>query len=310
MSCNSRRRAALIKLGLTPAEVTEAQQVYTHGQLAAGPLDASQQARAQAAAGFFQERGDTLTHTDMPPGPRMYPGLAALFDHLCVTRPRHAERLNALREHYNPERYSGRNRGQADPSLDAGGVGTARWALSANADELSPDELRLALAVARVEALTHQLTGIPNKRAYELAPKTPALVMLDADSLKFLNDNYGYLVGDAMLVTIAEILRAAAPGAAFHISGDEFALLCQNKAEAALTMQAVEKRLAGAVLRARDKHGRVRVLRGAAALSWGMGVNESDANAALSAHKQEREAAGQRAPRGERPTALREEVMA
>jgi diguanylate cyclase (GGDEF)-like protein len=93
--------------------------------------------------------------------------------------------------------------------------------------------VRQQLAVLRVLANSDPLTGLPNRRALiaevtgRLAARQPtALVLIDLDDFKTVNDTWGHLAGDDLLVTIAHRLRAAAPtGYVARLAGDEFVLL-------------------------------------------------------------------------------------
>jgi diguanylate cyclase (GGDEF)-like protein len=81
------------------------------------------------------------------------------------------------------------------------------------------------------------LTDLPNQRAFqdELPQAVAsaaryrdslALVVLDVDDFKFINDHHGHPHGDAVLRRVAEVLREARPGdRPYRIGGDEFALL-------------------------------------------------------------------------------------
>ncbi len=81
------------------------------------------------------------------------------------------------------------------------------------------------------------LTDLPNQRAFQdelpqaVASATRyqdplALVVLDVDDFKFINDHHGHPHGDAVLRRVAEVLREARPGdRPYRIGGDEFALL-------------------------------------------------------------------------------------
>jgi len=75
-------------------------------------------------------------------------------------------------------------------------------------------------AEMRLELLTSEVTGLPNRRAFE--EKGPAIVVAisDVDGLKALN-KYGYSVGDAVLAAKADALREAGLEA-YHDKGDEF----------------------------------------------------------------------------------------
>jgi len=81
------------------------------------------------------------------------------------------------------------------------------------------------------------LTDLPNQRAFqdELPQAVAssaryqdplALVVLDVDDFKFINDHHGHPHGDSVLRHVAEVLREARPGdRPYRIGGDEFALL-------------------------------------------------------------------------------------
>jgi diguanylate cyclase (GGDEF)-like protein len=81
------------------------------------------------------------------------------------------------------------------------------------------------------------LTDLPNQRAFQdefpqavasaARYRDPlALVVLDVDDFKFINDRHGHPHGDAVLRRVAEVLREARPGdRPYRTGGDEFALI-------------------------------------------------------------------------------------
>jgi diguanylate cyclase (GGDEF)-like protein len=81
------------------------------------------------------------------------------------------------------------------------------------------------------------LTDLPNQRAFQdefpqavasaARYQDPlALIVLDVDDFKFINDHHGHPHGDAVLGRVAEVLREARPGdRPYRTGGDEFALL-------------------------------------------------------------------------------------
>lgn len=83
-----------------------------------------------------------------------------------------------------------------------------------------------------------QLTGLGNRALFDAdlaqavqtsLPKgeTFALLYLDIDRFKAINDAHGHVAGDAALIAVAELLRSAIRGVdrAYRIGGDEFAIL-------------------------------------------------------------------------------------
>jgi diguanylate cyclase (GGDEF)-like protein len=99
-------------------------------------------------------------------------------------------------------------------------------------------ELAEVSALLRELALTDELTGLHNRRGFVAAGSqllaladrqqvTTALLFLDLDNLKLLNDDRGHSAGDAALRAVAqalgEVLRRADTSA--RIGGDEFAAL-------------------------------------------------------------------------------------
>jgi diguanylate cyclase (GGDEF)-like protein len=102
----------------------------------------------------------------------------------------------------------------------------------------------IALSNARLveqlerEASTDPLTGLANKRAFELAygaelsraarsDGTVALVIIDIDHFKEINDTFGHPFGDRVLVAVATALRSAVRthDTVARLGGEEFAML-------------------------------------------------------------------------------------
>jgi diguanylate cyclase (GGDEF)-like protein len=88
------------------------------------------------------------------------------------------------------------------------------------------------------QATRDALTGLGNRAMFERAlPATIAqadalnlpfaILYLDVNRFKPVNDTYGHDAGDAMLIVIAARLRAGLRGGdqAFRLGGDEFALI-------------------------------------------------------------------------------------
>jgi diguanylate cyclase (GGDEF)-like protein len=95
-----------------------------------------------------------------------------------------------------------------------------------------------AEAETRLQARTDDLTGLPNRRALDeeigqalaaaqRSGRAFAVVMVDVDRFKFINDTHGHGVGDATLAAFSARLAGAlrAPDRAYRYGGEEFCLL-------------------------------------------------------------------------------------
>ena len=95
-----------------------------------------------------------------------------------------------------------------------------------------------AEAETRLQARTDDLTGLANRRALDEeigralagARRTQrpfAIVMVDVDRFKFINDTHGHAVGDATLAAFSTRLAGAlrGPDRAYRYGGEEFCLL-------------------------------------------------------------------------------------
>jgi len=102
---------------------------------------------------------------------------------------------------------------------------------------------RPALRPGDPGGLVDTLTGLATRRGLierleamlaEEAATAPALILLDLDRFKAVNDSLGLLVGDALLCRVAQRIATVAPQAALlaRISGDGFALLLSDAAAA------------------------------------------------------------------------------
>jgi diguanylate cyclase (GGDEF)-like protein len=106
--------------------------------------------------------------------------------------------------------------------------------------------IQLEAARARIEhiALHDSLTGLPNRRYLDemLERHVPAegesngiaLLQIDLDRFKEINDTLGHAAGDAMLVHAAKVLKANIRKGDFvaRIGGDEFVVVCTSDGSA------------------------------------------------------------------------------
>jgi diguanylate cyclase (GGDEF)-like protein len=131
----------------------------------------------------------------------------------------------------------------------------------ANADPASPAQPETALAIrrlrrqlaealAKIEVLqacadTDFLLGVLNRRGFERELNraiayigryraTGALIMLDVDRLKPINDAFGHAAGDVVLKAVVGVLQqhVRASDVIGRLGGDEFVLLLWNLTEA------------------------------------------------------------------------------
>lgn len=96
-------------------------------------------------------------------------------------------------------------------------------------------------AEAEMRASHDPLTGLLNRRGFDAAARLaerhalahgnrPAMLVLDLDGLKAINDTHGHGHGDRLLVKVAQLLRTSTPPAATvaRIGGDEFLVLIDD----------------------------------------------------------------------------------
>ncbi len=103
------------------------------------------------------------------------------------------------------------------------------------------------VAIAERRANTDELTGLANRRSLNAAmsagdPARSALVMLDLDHFKRVNDSLGHPAGDTALRHVAKLLRTAlrAGDVAARIGGEEFAVWLPG-ADLALGVEVAER---------------------------------------------------------------------
>jgi diguanylate cyclase (GGDEF)-like protein len=124
-------------------------------------------------------------------------------------------------------------------SLVEGAMAIMLIALSMTGTERYRREEQIARLAAR-----DPLTALYNRRALEVrAPsllskvsqaRPGALLLIDIDNFKLINDLYGHTAGDRLLVTLSEMIRAQLPddSLAARLGGDEFVILLNNTSNA------------------------------------------------------------------------------
>ncbi len=120
-------------------------------------------------------------------------------------------------------------------SLVEGAMAIMLIALSMTGSERYRREKRIARLAAR-----DPLTALYNRRALEVrAPRLfeevstdrpGALLLIDIDNFKPVNDLYGHVAGDRLLVVLSEMIRSVLPEGALaaRLGGDEFVILLGN----------------------------------------------------------------------------------
>jgi diguanylate cyclase (GGDEF)-like protein len=114
---------------------------------------------------------------------------------------------------------------------------TSVYLLSARARE----DLEETSVQLREDSLHDSLTGLANRsllaerldhalRRSERTNLPPAIMYLDLDNFKQVNDQYGHSAGDELLIAVGERLRAALrpSDTVARLSGDEFVILCED----------------------------------------------------------------------------------
>ncbi|MGR6431637.1 GGDEF domain-containing protein [Rhizobium sp. PAMB 3182] len=121
-------------------------------------------------------------------------------------------------------------------------------------------QLRVARRALEVLAMTDGLTGTLNRRAFacqvdetlrrpvkgEKQDRIDAMMVVDVDHFKRVNDTFGHEVGDRALQTVTSAVAASLPqGALFgRLGGEEFAVFMHDTVPSVATLAAENIRLA------------------------------------------------------------------
>lgn len=120
-------------------------------------------------------------------------------------------------------------------SLVEGVMAIMLIALSMTGTERYQREKRIARLAER-----DPLTALYNRRALEMraarllsevsAARPGALLLIDIDNFKLVNDLYGHTAGDRLLVALSEMIRSLLPDGALaaRLGGDEFVILLKH----------------------------------------------------------------------------------
>ena len=126
------------------------------------------------------------------------------------------------------------------------------------------------------------VTGLQNRSAFEDREPHEAISIIDMDSLKYINDNYGHRIGDSFLKQLGnDLVSTFGYDRVFRLSGDEFVVIGpdQNILDTRLSLLS-------------DKNK---------TFSYGTGKDLMAADDSLNRNKVIREKCGKRSPRGIKP---------
>ena len=137
---------------------------------------------------------------------------------------------------------------------------------------------------AQSEALLDPLSGLKNRRGFERAvhaifasgeAEEVAVLLVDVDRFKTLNDTYGHLLGDKVLRAVAHILQTNIKGrdVAARLGGDELAVLLPGTTERGAEALAEQIRVAVAAGRIHRTDGQD--LKGIVTVSIGIAVGKA-----------------------------------
>ena len=222
-----------------------------------------------------RDSGVTGEEPAAPPGDGSHSGYTLAVDQVVVANDLERERRFAT----IPEVLeAGLRRGLSAPVRSTrGGSGTAVLVLhrTAQQPEFGPEDVRFVEAVANVlasaldrahaeaevrsRALHDPLTGLANRAfldahipqalaAAEREGEEVALLLMDLDRFKVVNDTLGHGAGDELLRVVAQRLREGVRGGdvVARFGGDEFVVAC-DRASSVLSVAALAERLIGAL---------------------------------------------------------------
>lgn len=147
------------------------------------------------------------------------------------------ERLGRIHQRENIWRTVSMN-----PWRDVNGavIGIVHCSLAVHELKTATEALQVANERLRILALHDQLTGLSNRNAMSerlavaltratRTQETVAILFLDLDGFKQVNDNFGHAAGDAVLCEVAQRLQLAvrATDVVARFGGDEFVVLLE-----------------------------------------------------------------------------------
>jgi diguanylate cyclase len=174
------------------------------------------------------------------------------------------------------------------PDIDESGKINGFYVQAIDITELrrAQSELEEVNARLRHDSTTDYLTGIANRRVFTERSEEAAqqfrdrgapyaLILLDVDNFKDVNDHFGHEVGDRVLSAMGRVLRDQLRGRtdlAARLGGEEFAVLCFGDLDEEKLRQLAER------IRSHLKAETVRTEKGAVSVtcSFGVALSNSD----------------------------------
>ena len=138
-------------------------------------------------------------------------------------------------------------------------ISDSETALRSVAEELQQEVLERRKAQGKISFLAYHdhLTGLPNRLSFseqlnrgiqsaKRADKMMAVLFLDLDGFKMINDSMGHLAGDLLLVGVSNRLKSILcdSGSIARLGGDEFAVMVEEITEEKAIEEIAEKVLA------------------------------------------------------------------
>ena len=135
--------------------------------------------------------------------------------------------------------------------------------------------------------LVSEMTGLPNRRAFDERSTSPFVAISDVDNLTPINDRFGHSVGDMLLRRFAEVLTSVGLDPYHHLGGT---FLCKGESYQELNIKLSKARQ---ILRQQpfsvyDAGGRMTAIE-SAEFSFGIGTTVEEAEVSLGQQKKLRE---------------------
>jgi len=146
-------------------------------------------------------------------------------------------------------------------------------------------ELESSRSALEFEAAHDMLTGLPNRQEFNrrliralASGAAGALLFVDLDHFKEINDTYGHQAGDDVLIEVARRLRLVVRvgDVAGRLAGDEFVVLTDAADETAVLLMA-ERLLREIEMIHTSVNGALRVTASIGVVLWPRGTDPSDA---------------------------------